>query len=478
MNDPPKGIFWEDWQEVFLGESKIGYSRSTFSRKGGRIFSSNLMSMRLSRGPVEVSLESEQKTVETVSGEPLFFQIKMLMGSLPVTIDGEIKGDFLQVKTSQAGNLQTSEYPWSKGALLFWGLTRETIQHGFEAGTQYQLPLFNPEIRLDGPVQTVIAVGKMEPLIKKGEFSEGRKVTTTMDLGSGYFESISWLDEEGRALKTLFPMGGMALTLYNSDESSALANFVPADLFGFSLLDLPEKIPQDAKAVTFAIKFKKQLESPFFWPASYSQNIVSSDLEGALIKVTQANHEALKGSPGGGAEGENFSDFLTGNANINIEDEKLIVLASKAAGQSTEPIEEADLLRKFASRYISQKSLSVGFATASEVAINPVGDCTEHAVFLAALGRIRNLPSRIAVGLAYLPEFQGKENILGFHMWTQFYLNGYWVDFDAALGESETSPTRIAFYTGSLDENSLFDMTLPFMRLMGNLDVEIESISY
>ncbi len=477
IGDPPQGLFYEEWQEIYLGEGKVGYSRDAFTRKGKRIFSHNLMSMRLSRGPIEVSLESEQKTVETVSGEAIFFQMKMRMGSLPITVEGEIQGGNLLVSTSQAGNLEKKEYSWSKGALMAWGLTRETILRGLEAGTEYELPLFSPDAKLDGPISTRVKVGEIENVSIRGEYTEARKVTSTMDLGIGSFDSISWLNDEGRALKTVLPMGGMALTLYASDESSALADFVPADLFGFTLLSLSKRIPEDAQAVTFSIKFKEPLETPFSWPEYYTQSIVDSDLKGAQIMVRQANHEALGENIDGEAENENLADFLTGNANMNIEDKKLITLASKAAGKSASPLEQADSMRRFASRYISKKSLSVGFATASEVARNPAGDCTEHAVFLAALGRINGVPSRLAVGLAYLPAFQGKQNILGFHMWTQFYLNGQWVDFDAALGESETSPTRIAFYTGTLDENSLFDMALPFMRLMGNLEVEIASMT-
>ncbi len=478
FNDPPPGVFWEDWQEVYLGENKIGYSRTVFSRAADRIYSTNLMSMRLGRGVVAVSMETEQSTVETLSGEPLSFSQKLLMGSIPVSMEGELCGELLRVTTTQGGIVQSNEYPWTKGSLLLWGLTRETLRRGFEPGTKYRLPMFSPEVQLDGPVQTDIKVGEMETFAMHGNMVTGQKVATIMHIGMGSLESISWMGETGRALKTVLPMGGMELTLYATDESTALTDYVPADMFEFALLDLPEKIPENAAAVIYAVKYLKPLDKTFSWPEYYTQSILKSDASGALIKIVRANHETLPENPGGGAESMDISRYLGGNANMNIEDEKLIELAAEAAGESSGSVEKADRLRKFASRFISQKSLSVGFATASEVALNPAGDCTEHAVFLAALGRIKGLPTRIAAGLAYVANFQGRQHILGFHMWTQFYLHGRWVNFDAALGESETSPIRIAFYTGSLDENSLFDMTLPLMRLMGNLKIEIASIFY
>ena len=479
-DDPPQGLFFEEWQEIFLGGSKIGYSRNTFRRQGARIITSSLMSMRLSRGPVEVSLESEQKTVETLAGEPLFFQMKTRMGSLPITVEGEIDGEVLRVKTSQAGagNLQTKEYPWSRGAVMAWGLARETILRGFEAGTEYEVPLFSPEVKLDGPVRTLVKVGELEAFEMRGEIVEGRKVTTIMDFGMGSFESVSWLDDKGRAMKTLLPMGGMQLTLFASEAAAALADYIPADMFAFTILELPEEIPVEAQSVTFSVKFIKPLQEPFSWPENYTQSVLKSESGSALIKVLRANHESLKKMPGEALAEKGLSLYLSGNANINVKDPILVSLAESASGKTADPFEQADRLRKFTGRFISDKSLAVGFASASEVARNPAGDCTEHAVFLAALGRIVGIPSRLAVGLAYLPEFQERQNILGFHMWTQFYLNEQWVDFDAALGESETSPTRIAFYTGALDENSLFDMALPLMKMMGNIEVEIAALTY
>ena len=86
------------------------------------------------------------------------------------------------------------------------------------------------------------------------------------------------------------------------------------------------------------------------------------------------------------------------------------------------------------------------------------------------------MPSRIAAGLAYLPEFQGRKDVVGFHMWTQFYLEGHWVDFDAALGESECSPTRVALYTGSLNHDNMADIALSLMKVIGQIEIEVTEV--
>ena len=53
--------------------------------------------------------------------------------------------------------------------------------------------------------------------------------------------------------------------------------------------------------------------------------------------------------------------------------------------------------------YITKKDLNIGFASAEETAKSCEGDCTEHAVLCAALGRAAGLPTRCVVGFGYIP---------------------------------------------------------------------------
>ena len=98
------------------------------------------------------------------------------------------------------------------------------------------------------------------------------------------------------------------------------------------------------------------------------------------------------------------------------------------------------------------------------------------AVLLAALGRERGIPSRVVVGLAYVPSFGGRKDVFGFHMWTQFHIGDQWVDFDAAMGESECSPARIALATSSLRTSAIGDLAFAIIDLLGGLKIEIDSV--
>jgi Transglutaminase-like superfamily len=93
----------------------------------------------------------------------------------------------------------------------------------------------------------------------------------------------------------------------------------------------------------------------------------------------------------------------------------------------------------FTDAHIAKKNLTRGFDIASVVARRGEGDCTEHAVLLAALARASGHPARVVTGLALV---QGPKGALAFgHAWTEVHAGGRWVPADAAL-----PPPLVALY--------------------------------
>lgn len=69
------------------------------------------------------------------------------------------------------------------------------------------------------------------------------------------------------------------------------------------------------------------------------------------------------------------------------------------------------------------------------------GDCNEHAVLLAALGRAAGIPTRIETGLTYL------DGRFLYHAWNAFYI-GQWITADAVFNQVPVDVTHIGI-TGS-----------------------------
>src|SRR5260370_7773323 len=85
------------------------------------------------------------------------------------------------------------------------------------------------------------------------------------------------------------------------------------------------------------------------------------------------------------------------------DDELVQRHAAAAAGDETDLWKAAQLMEKWVAENLKKKNFSTLLASAAEVAKDLSGDCTEHAVLLAAMARARGIASRVAVGLVYPP---------------------------------------------------------------------------
>jgi transglutaminase-like putative cysteine protease len=86
-------------------------------------------------------------------------------------------------------------------------------------------------------------------------------------------------------------------------------------------------------------------------------------------------------------------------------------------------------LARLVDRWIDRKSMSRGIDPASRVAVRREGDCTEHAVLLAAAARLAGRAARVVLGIALVP-VDGR--LAGFgHAWTEIHDGAAWRTFDA-----------------------------------------------
>lgn len=140
--------------------------------------------------------------------------------------------------------------------------------------------------------------------------------------------------------------------------------------------------------------------------------------------------------------------------------------------------DRAEHLRRVVARWIGRKDLASAFASASEAATARAGDCTEHAVLLAALLRAEGIPARIASGLVYADRFAGERHVWGWHLWTQALVptadgSGHeWIDLDATL-PTRFDAAHLLTAVGDLAGGATDPMWLESLGLIGNLSIEV-----
>ncbi|MBI3834271.1 MAG: transglutaminase domain-containing protein [Planctomycetes bacterium] len=477
--NPPMGRFSDDWAELYMSGGKVGYAHTTMTREGDSIVCASKFSMTLGRVDSPVKIEMTQSTTESLEGAPITFGNEMNASIMKTVMRGDFKDGKVNIVNSQYGMEQTQTFDYPRGAVMTWGSLRENLIRGLKPGTKYTLQTYAPELRYDAAIPAAYEIGNWEKLPEKvakaSGAGRGQKVTVKMEAPMGSLEMVSWVDADGDPLFSKLPMPGLGdLEVVRSTQAAAMADFVAPEFFMKSTIKSPRKLDR-AKIESITYRLKAAGDALNDLPETDMQHVVKKGDGFVDLLVTRQKHskEPQASAHATPLSSEQLAEFIEPNLMINTKDPKLIELAKEAGKGEKDPYKLADNLRRFVTDYVENKSLNIGFATASEVARTKEGDCSEHGVLLAALARLNGLPSRVAVGIAYVPFFGNADDIFGYHMWTEVYIDGKWIDIDAALRETDCSPARIAFAVSSLRNAGVADISFPLMSKLGAVELEI-----
>ena len=239
------------------------------------------------------------------------------------------------------------------------------------------------------------------------------------------------------------------------------------DIFTSSIIKSDKKIPQarSSRRLRFKLTALPECKLDFKnFPTGERQRILERGSDFIKIEVTVAapNREAKPvSSPG--------DIYLRSTMFLQKDDPRVQALAKKIISGSDDPLAVAQKLEKWVCANLKRKNFGVGFATAAEVAANLEGDCSEHAVLLAALCRSASIPSQVVAGVLYANRLKG----FGFHMWVEAYINGQWYALDPTLGAGFADATHIAMAKSALEsEAAMFDL-VPIALYLGKLRIEV-----
>ncbi len=478
LESPVKFKELDRWYEVFLNDSKVGYAHSIMKLENNVVLSESIFNMSINRGGISINITSSERTEETLAGEIKSFSGEIKMAGVPIVKKGWIEGNEIVVTEKQFLRESEKRYPLDPEGRMTWGLMKLLQEKGFkEEGKEFETKLYSADFGMASPTKAKIKSIGEDAITLNGKEVSAFVSEITLFTKIGKMKTINWLDQDGFSIKTKMQMGGIPIEIKQCSELKAKKKSSSKD-FDFlfqTLLLLDQKIPSDARSVRFKVKIiKGELSQEIH--QSRNQKITYIDSKNFFVDVNAEpwgtklpfEKKLQRVEP-------EYRD-----ANLMIDsDDLLIRQLSKNAGQGSKNIIDlSHKLYRFARKYINRKNFNVGFATATETAKSREGDCTEHAVFLAALGRVLGIPTRVANGLVFMKNFEDKKNVMGFHMWTEFHINGKWHLLDSALGKIGSHADRITFSVSSLKQDSLNDIGLGLIEMIGNVKVEVEKVVF
>lgn len=462
----------ETWDVVYLQGARIGFIHSSYRQeeRAGRpvVLIEAGTRLALSRFGQPTQQRIEVESAESLDGELIDFESQTWLGPEPMICRGRVEGKQLVIQTAAGGKTAEQRLPWQPGiggiAAMELGLARRPMAPGEVRRQRLVMPLLNQalvaEVRLEARdyVRTPLLAGEYELLEveNRTELPGGLAMTTTL-----------WIDRQGEILKSR--MDALGQVTYRTTREVALEQLPdrPFDV-GFDSVVRITPAPRDPHAAR-AIRYRVELEGGD--PASVFINggSQSTRLLGPHTIELSVRSRVPADLAGTAAEPEPSDADQSPNDLIQSDDPRVRDLAAEAAGDETDPWKIALRLERFVHNHIASKHFSHAFATAAEVAARPEGDCTEHAVLLAALARARGIPARVATGLVYMEAPPG----FGFHMWDELYIAGHWIPLDATLARGGIGAGHIKLAHSNLKDATALGCFLPVAQVLGRLTIEV-----
>ena len=409
-----------------------------------------------------------------------FDQVSTGMGS-DIESSGVRDGDDLVV--SSRGQTQRYHIP-PLSALGPEAIRRLTNAVPLKAGTNFTLNTFTTDYPQAVAVENGTIVGQEEHDVR-GVTRNLWKITSEMPVMPG-ITSTTWVDENNDDIETDVTVPGLGLMQqFVSNRAECMKQPEGAEIFAASLI-APQRaltdIGQQGEAI-YRLTTSDATQKLSLWDHA-EQRVLKSQPGMSEIVVTVPAWTATDATftlphP----DTPDLHDYLQPSAYLESGSPIIRKLAKDAVGSEANPVLAAQRIEKFVELYITKKDLNVGFASAEETAKSREGDCTEHAVLCAALGRAVGLPTRCVLGLGYIPPGDAeptisnavdtKTGIFGFHMWAEACVGpDRWVPMDAALGGFDIG--HIAILKSALaDIDPMVDLNMPILSLMENLHIEV-----
>ncbi|HUT31003.1 MAG TPA: transglutaminase-like domain-containing protein [Sedimentisphaerales bacterium] len=496
---PELAIGQTEYFAVFMEGKKVGHAIQSRTVAEGKVTTTEEVSITISRLDIPITVKMTETGIETVDGKPLAFESLQDLGLMAMKVSGTIdEQGKVNVKVMSMGGEQQSTIDWPSGAIMAEGLRLLEMQKGLKEGTEYTAKVFSPGIL--GSVDVKISIGPKRNVDLLGRVVSLTEVKTTTKvplqnlsvLGQPAGEntgeripdekvpqfydivSTGYVDENLRLQKNITPVMDFEVEMVACTKEFALGENDVLELVSKMFLPSPQPLDNidSAKAAIYHLQ-PVAGANDLKIPVTDNQQ-VRSEAGRVIVTVRPVAAPAGARFPYKGKDPA-ILEAMKPTRFVQSDNKEIIRLARQAVGGTRDAGEAAKKIEAFVAGYVENKSLSVGYASAAEVAASRQGDCSEFAVLTAALCRAVGIPAQVVVGVAYVnwdpmmrriinpqgADTANAEHVFGGHAWVQACVGDKWVGLDAAFksaGLGGYDPGHIALAVGNGDPEDFFNL--------------------
>lgn len=473
LAEQPVGLLLDAWDAAYVAGGKIGHIHTQVDRveAGGKTVIHMRQDARLAvkRGEDSFKMSIVTNSYELATGMLYAIDSTMRISSVDRKSKGRLGDDgVFRVTTDTASKKETTNFDWSQDILGPYAHERMLKENPIKAGEARTFKTFLPDINLIAS-STLKGLKNDKTPLRDGKPVELLLVEQTNDQIP--IKVSLWIDGKGNIVKSVVPVAAFSMELFRVSRSEALdepiGEGVDLGTPTYVKVDQPISNAHDSKKIRYRLEMGDEAAAAAISAASY-QKIVSRSKSSVVIDVSkQTPDDKLDGDkekPG--------DEYLASNGFIQADDPKIVAAAKEVCAGADSSWTKVQRLERWVHEHITNKDFNVGFASASEVMQTHEGDCTEHAVLLAALCRAAGIPARVAMGLVYLQ----RDKAFGYHMWTEVNIGERWYAADGTLGKGFVAGGHIKLSDGSLKGASAMSTFLPIFKVIGKLKIVVEAV--
>jgi transglutaminase-like putative cysteine protease len=476
--DEPGALVEETWETAEVDGARVGFVHTTVrevdTAAGKRLRAALVLDLTLGRYNSTVRLRMEQGTEETPDGRVLaVFMRQGQEGGRQLALDGAVEGDRLHVRVD--GGRIERRLAWRPDVVGLYAREHLFEKRRPAPGTRFTFPRYEPTY--NAVLTTRVAVGEAEEVHLPGGTKKLLRVDMTADRLEAPGVSVQppaavwWLDGDFRPVRRQVELEGLgAVVLTRSTREAALAPAAagrPPDVGLKAMIPLNQAIPRpySTRSAVYRVTLRGDPSPGTALVSDEHQEV--RGLRGDTFELHV--HPPSGPEPRAGAGGPP-AEYLASCPWIDCDGPQVRALAARAAGDERDPWRKARRIERWVKQSMRVDN-SAPLVPAGRVARDLRGDCRHYALLTAALCRAEGVPARTAVGLLYVE--RGGRPQLGFHMWTEVWVEGRWLGLDATLGRGGVDAAHLKVSDHSWQDVQSLTPLLPVSRILGKVAVEV-----
>jgi hypothetical protein len=470
----------ENWAIVQMEGAKVGFLHTTVRRidsEGGkRLRAAEELELTFKRQNALLRLRREQGTVETREGKVVgVFMRQGQEGGRQLVLAGSLEDGRMHVRIDD-GRIDR-RLPWSGDVVGLYRLEHLFQERKPKPGDRWTIKRYDPtynnvvtfQVAVKEPEEIALASGKPRRKLLRVELTAepleapGIKVQPPPE--------VWWLDERFVAVRKQFELQGLGTAvLTRTTREAATAPASPRQLTDIGLktlipLNRALAKPYETRSAVYRITIRGDRDAGSALVRDDHQDI--RDVRGDTFELhTHPPQEPQHRSGSATAPAECLKPCYF----IDSGDSRVKELARRAAGAEKEPWPKAQRIERWVKQNMRVDS-AAALGPASDAARQLRGDCRQFALLMAALCRAEGIPSRTAIGLLYVEK--NRRPMMGFHMWTEVWIDGQWLGLDATLGQGGVSAAHIKINDHSWHDTPSLTPLLPAGRVIGKLTITL-----